>query len=99
MTLQDPSLFGVPVDFLLFGLTLVGVVVFHQCTILPRLFEDLERRREKKGRHRRLSLVLRGLPVTWESRSLGLKKTQRVSAVGKTTPFQRQKLLRASFQA
>ena len=33
MTPQDPSLFGIPVDFLLFGLTLAGVAIFHQCTM------------------------------------------------------------------
>ena len=33
MTPQDPSLFGSPVDFLLFGLTLAGVAIFHQCTM------------------------------------------------------------------
>src|SRR5215467_2984796 len=99
MTPQDPSLFGIPVDFLLVGSTVAGVAIFHQCTMLPRPFKDFEWHGGKKRRHRRLSLVLRGLLVTRESRSLGLKKTQRVSAVVKTTPAQRQKLLRASFQA
>jgi Na+/H+ antiporter NhaD/arsenite permease-like protein len=30
MTPQDPNLFGIPVDFVLFGVTLVGVAVFHR---------------------------------------------------------------------
>jgi len=29
----DPAIFGVPVDFILFGLTLLGVAVFHQNTL------------------------------------------------------------------
>jgi len=33
MTPQDPSLFGIPIDFVLFGLTLAGVAIFHQCTM------------------------------------------------------------------
>jgi Na+/H+ antiporter NhaD/arsenite permease-like protein len=33
MTPQDPSLFGIPVDFILFGLTLAGVAIFHKCTM------------------------------------------------------------------
>ena len=31
--MQDPSVFGVPVEFILFGLTLAGVAVFHKCTM------------------------------------------------------------------
>jgi hypothetical protein len=31
MTPQDPSLFGIPVDFVLFGVPLAGVAIFHQC--------------------------------------------------------------------
>ena len=31
--MQAPSVFGVPVDFILFGLTLAGVAVFHKCTM------------------------------------------------------------------
>src|SRR5213076_1768041 len=31
--MQDPSVFGIPVDFILFGLTLAGVAVFHKCTM------------------------------------------------------------------
>ena len=31
--MQDPSVFGIPVDFVLFGLTLAGVAVFHKCTM------------------------------------------------------------------
>jgi Na+/H+ antiporter NhaD/arsenite permease-like protein len=30
---QDPALFGIPLDFILFGLTLLGVAVFHHHTI------------------------------------------------------------------
>jgi hypothetical protein len=30
--MQSPSAFGIPVDFILFGLTLAGVAVFHKCT-------------------------------------------------------------------
>src|SRR6266480_5368411 len=33
MTPQDPTVFGIPVDFLLFGLTLLGVAVFHHHTM------------------------------------------------------------------
>ncbi len=33
MTPQDPAIFGIPVDFILFGLTLVGVAVFHHHTM------------------------------------------------------------------
>jgi Na+/H+ antiporter NhaD/arsenite permease-like protein len=31
--MQDPSVLGIPVDFILFGLTLAGVAVFHKCTM------------------------------------------------------------------
>ena len=31
--MQAPSVFGIPVDFILFGLTLAGVAVFHKCTM------------------------------------------------------------------
>jgi len=30
---RDPTLFGVPLDFILFGLTLIGVAVFHRHTM------------------------------------------------------------------
>jgi hypothetical protein len=30
MTPQDPAIFGIPIDFILFGLTLPGVAVFHE---------------------------------------------------------------------
>jgi Na+/H+ antiporter NhaD/arsenite permease-like protein len=33
MTLRDPTLFGIPVDFILFGLTLLCVAVFHHHTM------------------------------------------------------------------
>jgi Na+/H+ antiporter NhaD/arsenite permease-like protein len=33
MTPQHPSLFGIPVDFILFGLTLAGVAIFHHNTM------------------------------------------------------------------
>jgi Na+/H+ antiporter NhaD/arsenite permease-like protein len=33
MTPQAPSLFGIPVDFVLFGLTLAGIAIFHKCTM------------------------------------------------------------------
>jgi hypothetical protein len=29
MTPQDPAIFGIPIDFILFGLTLPSVAVFH----------------------------------------------------------------------
>src|SRR5213076_1820440 len=35
--MQDPSVFGIPVDFILFGLTLAGVAVFHKCTMRAAL--------------------------------------------------------------
>ena len=31
--MQDPSVFGIPVDFILFGLTLAGVAVFYKGTM------------------------------------------------------------------
>ena len=31
--MEDPSGFGIPVDFILFGLTLAGVAVFNTCTM------------------------------------------------------------------
>jgi hypothetical protein len=31
--MQAPSVFGIPLDFILFGLTLAGVAVFHKCTM------------------------------------------------------------------
>ena len=31
--MQSPAVFGIPVDFILFGLTLAGVAVFHKCTM------------------------------------------------------------------
>jgi len=31
--MQNPSVFGIPVDFILFGLTLAGVAVFNTCTM------------------------------------------------------------------
>jgi len=31
--MQNPSVFGIPVDFILFGLTLAGVAVFNKCTM------------------------------------------------------------------
>jgi hypothetical protein len=31
--MQDPSVFGIPVDFILFELTLPGVAVLHKCTM------------------------------------------------------------------
>jgi len=31
--MQDPSVFGISVDFILFGLTLAGVAVFNKCTM------------------------------------------------------------------
>ena len=31
--MQPPSVFGIPVDFILFGLTLASVAVFHKCTM------------------------------------------------------------------
>src|SRR5882762_2823815 len=68
-------------------------------TMLPRPFKDLEWHKRKKHRRRFLSLLLRGLLATRQSRSLRLKKTQRVSAVVKTTLAPRQKLLRESFQS
>jgi Na+/H+ antiporter NhaD/arsenite permease-like protein len=37
MTPQDPSLFGIPVDFVLFGLTLTGVAIFHRHTMYVAL--------------------------------------------------------------
>src|SRR5213592_1772691 len=33
MTPQDPTVFGIPVDFVLFGLTLIGVAMFHRHTM------------------------------------------------------------------
>ena len=33
MTPQDPAIFSVPVDFILFGLTLLCVAVFHHHTM------------------------------------------------------------------
>ena len=30
MTPHDPAIFGIPIDFVLFGLTLPGVAVFHE---------------------------------------------------------------------
>ena len=33
MTPQDPALFAIPLDFVLFGLTLIGVAVFHHHTM------------------------------------------------------------------
>ncbi len=33
MTPQDPSLFGIPVEFILFAFTLAGVAIFHQFTM------------------------------------------------------------------
>jgi Na+/H+ antiporter NhaD/arsenite permease-like protein len=33
MTPQDPTIFGIPVEFVLFGLTLASVAIFHQCTM------------------------------------------------------------------
>jgi len=33
MTPEDPAIFGIPIDFILFGLTLVCVAVFHQQTM------------------------------------------------------------------
>ena len=33
MTQQHPAIFGIPIDFILFGLTLVCVAVFHQHTL------------------------------------------------------------------
>jgi len=96
---QDPSVFGIPVDLVLSFVTLTGIAILHQCTMLPRPFKDLEWHRRKKHRHHRLSLLLRGLLATTQSRSLRLKKTQRVSAVVKTTLAQRQILLRESFQS
>src|SRR5207248_1037774 len=35
--MQHPSVFGIPVDFILFGLTLAGVAVFHKCTMCAAL--------------------------------------------------------------
>jgi len=35
--MQHPSVFGIPVDFILFGLTLAGVAVFHKCTMRAAL--------------------------------------------------------------
>jgi Na+/H+ antiporter NhaD/arsenite permease-like protein len=37
MTPQDPSLFGIPVAFVLFGLTLAGVAIFHRHTMYVAL--------------------------------------------------------------
>src|SRR3954454_20914230 len=31
--MQAPSVFGIPVEFILFGLTLAGVAIFHKCTM------------------------------------------------------------------
>src|SRR3954467_134158 len=31
--MQAPSVFSIPVDFILFGLTLAGVAIFHKCTM------------------------------------------------------------------
>jgi hypothetical protein len=33
MTPQDPAIFGIPIDFILFGLALPGVAVFHRHTM------------------------------------------------------------------
>jgi hypothetical protein len=33
MTPQDPAIFGMPIDFILFGPTLPGVAVFHRHTM------------------------------------------------------------------
>jgi hypothetical protein len=33
MTSQDPPQLGIPVDFVLFGLTLAGIAIFHKCTM------------------------------------------------------------------
>ena len=33
MTPQDPTIFGIPIDFVLFGVTLLCVAVFHQHTM------------------------------------------------------------------
>ena len=30
---EGPALFGIPVDFILFGLTLLGVALFHRHTL------------------------------------------------------------------
>jgi hypothetical protein len=35
--MQNPSVFDIPVDFILFGLTLAGVDVFHKCTMCVAL--------------------------------------------------------------
>jgi len=37
MTPQDPTIFGIPVEFVLFGLTLAGVAIFHQRTMRAAL--------------------------------------------------------------
>src|SRR6266536_99902 len=34
MTPQDPAIFGIPIDFILFGVTFHGVAEFHQHTLL-----------------------------------------------------------------
>jgi hypothetical protein len=36
---QDLSLFGIPVDFVLCGVPLAGVAIFHQCTMRVALTE------------------------------------------------------------
>src|SRR5205814_3818247 len=35
--MQHPSVFGIPVDFIVFGLTLAGVTVLHKCTMRAAL--------------------------------------------------------------
>jgi hypothetical protein len=37
MTPQDPAIFGMPIDFILLGLTLPGVAVFHEHTMCVAL--------------------------------------------------------------
>jgi len=33
MMSQDSSVLGIPADFVLFGVTLTGIAIFHQCTM------------------------------------------------------------------
>jgi hypothetical protein len=66
-----PSLHSVAMTsvFATIGVGAVSPYKNYLSTMLLRPFKDLEWHKEKKHRHRRLSLLLRGLLATSQSRS------------------------------
>ena len=75
---QPVYLFGIPVDFILFGLTLLGVALFHHHT--------LSRRADRAGGHHALQAHLHRLQIRRRSRRLRAAHAARMGDPGQPVP-------------